>query len=74
VVEDAGIKLASVASEVLGVSGRLMLDALVAGTHDPEVLAELAMGRLRTKIPARREALEGHFMVHDLGCLGAKTF
>jgi transposase len=61
VVEDSGIKLASVASEVLGVSGRLMLEALVAGTHDPEVLAELARGRLRLKIPALREALEGNF-------------
>jgi len=70
VVEDAGLKLASVASEVLGVSGRLMLDALVAGTHDPEVLAELAKGRLRTKIPALREALEGHFMGHHCILMG----
>jgi len=61
VVEDAGIKLASVASEVLGVSGRLMLEALVAGTQDPEILAELAKGRLRAKLPALREALEGRF-------------
>jgi hypothetical protein len=64
VVEDSGIKLASVASEVLGVSGRLMLEALVSGTHDPEVLAELARGRLRLKIPALREALEGNFRNH----------
>jgi len=56
VVEDAGIKLASVASEVLGVSGRLMLEALVAGTQDPEILAELAKGRLRAKLPALRQA------------------
>jgi transposase len=62
VLEDAGIKLATVASEVLGVSGRLMLEALVAGSHDPEVLAELARGRLRAKIPALREALEGRFL------------
>ncbi|GAC1530115.1 MAG: IS110 family transposase [Chloroflexota bacterium] len=62
VLEDAGIKLASVASEVLGVSGRLMMEALVAGTRDPAVLAELARGRLRAKLPALREALEGHFM------------
>ena len=47
VLEDAGIKLACVASDVLGVSGRAMLEALVGGTTDPEVLAELARGRLR---------------------------
>ena len=52
VLEDAGIKLGTVASDVLGVSGRAMLDALVAGTHDPAVLAELAKGRLRTKLGA----------------------
>lgn len=61
VLEDAGIKLASVASEVLGVSGRLMMEALVAGTRDPAILAELAKGRLRAKLPALREALEGRF-------------
>ena len=64
VLEDAGIKLASVASDPLGVSGRAMLEALVAGTHDPQVLAELARGRLRTKLPALREALEGRFGTH----------
>jgi len=52
VLQDAGIKLSSVASQVLGKSGRDMLDALVGGTRDPAVLAELARGRLRTKIPA----------------------
>ena len=60
-LEDTGIKLDCVASDILGVSGRAMLDALVAGTTDPEVLAELAKGRLRAKIPALREALEGRF-------------
>jgi transposase len=64
VLEDAGIKLASVASDPLGVSGRAMLEALVAGTHDPQVLAELARGRLRAKLPALREALEGRFGAH----------
>jgi transposase len=64
VLEDAGIKLASVASDPLGVSGRAMLEALVAGTHDPQVLAELARGRLRAKLPALREALEGRFGTH----------
>src|SRR3954453_14798696 len=60
-LEDTGIKLDCVASDILGASGRAMLDALVAGTTDPEVLAELAKGRLRAKIPALREALEGRF-------------
>jgi transposase len=64
VLEDAGIKLASVASDPLGVSGRAMLEALVAGTHDPQVLAELARGRLRAKLPALREALQGRFGAH----------
>src|SRR5947199_2650844 len=52
VLEDAGIKLDSVASSVLGVSGRAMLAALVDGERDPEVLAELAKGKLRKKIRA----------------------
>ena len=52
VLEDAGVKLSCVASDVLGVSGRAMLEALVSGTRDPEVLAELARGRLRQKLPA----------------------
>ena len=64
VLQDAGIKLSSVASDVLGVSGRAMLEALVRGTHDPELLAELARGRLRQKLPALREALTGRFRAH----------
>jgi transposase len=60
-LEDTGIKLDCVATDILGVSGRLMLDALVSGTTDPEVLAELARGKLRRKLPALREALEGRF-------------
>ena len=52
ILEDAGIKLDSVVSHLLGVSGRAMLRALIAGQRDPEQLAELARGRLRTKIPA----------------------
>lgn len=63
-LEDAGIKLGSVASDVLGVSGRLMLKALVDGERDPEVLAELARGRLRCKLPQLREALRGRFSSH----------
>jgi transposase len=60
-LEDTGIKLDCVASDILGVSGRAMLDALVHGTSDPEVLADLAKGRLRAKLPALKEALEGRF-------------
>ena len=63
-LEDAGIKLDSVASDVLGVSGRAMLKALVAGERDPKVLAELAKGRLRAKIPELRRALRGRFSDH----------
>ena len=61
VLEDAGIKLAIVANDVLGVSGRAMLAALVEGTHDPEVLANLACGKLRKKLPDLQAALFGYF-------------
>lgn len=64
VLQEAGLKLSSVATRVLGVSGRVMLEALIEGTTDPRVLAELARGRLRSKIPALKEALEGHFSAH----------
>ena len=69
-LEDAGIKLDSVASDVLGVSGRAMLHALVAGERDPEVLAELAKGRLRKKIPELRQALRGRFRDHHALLIG----
>jgi transposase len=61
ILEDTGIKLGSVASDILGASGRAMLDALVGGTTDAAVLADLAKGKMRKKIPALREALEGRF-------------
>ena len=61
ILEDTGIKLGTVASNVIGKSGRDMLDALVSGTTDPAVLADLARGTLRKKIPALREALVGRF-------------
>jgi transposase len=64
VLQEAGIKLSSVATDILGRSGRDMLEALVGGTHDPQVLAELARGRMRPKIAALREALEGRFSAH----------
>jgi len=60
-LEGANIKLASVATDVLGVSGRSMLEALVAGERDPQVLAELAKGRLRNKKALLEQALTGHF-------------
>jgi transposase len=69
-LQDAGIKLSSVASEVLGVSARRMLDALISGTHDPETLADLAKGTLRKKIPALREALQGRFTGHHALLIG----
>ena len=56
-LEDAGIKLSSVASEITGVSGRAMLETLIAGQRDPATLADLAQRRMRSKIPALTEAL-----------------
>jgi transposase len=70
VLEDAGIKLGSVASHVLGASGRAMLRALVAGERDPVVLAELARGRLRGKRTELREALRGRFRDHHALLVG----
>lgn len=64
VLEDAGVKLSTVASDVLGVSGRAMLTALVEGTTDPTILADLARGKLRRKLPALRRALHGRFRPH----------
>jgi transposase len=63
-LEDANIKLASVASDVLGVSGRDMLRAIIRGEGDPVVLAELARQRLRKKIPQLQEALLGEVTEH----------
>jgi transposase len=64
VLEDANIKLAAVATDILGKSGRAMVRALIHGERDPEKLAELAEGRLRAKIPELKLALEGHFSEH----------
>jgi transposase len=63
-LEDAGIKLSAVASDILGVSGRAMLEALIAGDRDAVGLAELAKRRLRSKIPELTEALNGRFTEH----------
>jgi transposase len=63
-LEDAGIKLSSVASEITGVSGRAMLEALIAGERDPVVLTDLAKRRMRSKIPELTDALTGRFSEH----------
>jgi transposase len=63
-LEDAQIKLDSVISDLHGVSGRQMLQAMIDGQRDPKVLAELAHGSMRRKIPQLRQALTGHFGDH----------
>lgn len=69
VLEDAGIKLASVAAETLSKSGRAMIDALIAGERDPRVLADLAKKRMRSKIPELQRALVGRFGEHHAALL-----
>jgi transposase len=64
VLEDANIKLASVATDILGVSGRAMLQALIDGQEDPVKLADFARRQLRGKIPELPKALEGHLTEH----------
>ena len=64
VLETANIKLGSVASDVLGVSGRRMIEALIAGEQDTSVLADLAQKKLREKIPQLQRALEGEVSEH----------
>lgn len=63
-LEDAGIKLSVVASDIFGVSGRAMMAALIGGERDPLVLAGMARTGMRKKIPALREAFEGRFNAH----------
>lgn len=63
-LEDAGIKLGIVATDFLGVSGRAMLEALIAGERDAKRLAEFAKGRLRVKIPMLEAAMIGRFTDH----------
>ena len=63
-LKDAGVKLACVAADVMGVSGRAMMRALIEGDADADALAELAKGKLRKKLPALRKALEGRFGAH----------
>ena len=64
VLEDAGIKLDSVATDLQGVACRRMIEALIDGERDPEVLADMALTRMRPKIPELREALVGRFDDH----------
>lgn len=66
-LEDAGIKLDSVAADVLGASGRAMIEALIDGERRGRVLAELAKGRMRSKIPDLAMALTGRFSDHHAG-------
>ena len=64
VLEDSGVKLSSVASSVLTKSGREMIDALIAGQRDPQILADMAKGRMRSKIDWLEDALAGRFNEH----------
>ena len=64
VLEDANIKLASVATDTLGASGRAMLEAIVNGEQDSQRLAEMSRGLLRNKIPQLQQALEGRVTAH----------
>jgi transposase len=63
-LEDAQIKLSSVISDIFGVSGRQMIEALIGGQRDPKVLAQMAHGSMRAKVSALQEALRGHFDDH----------
>ena len=63
-LESSGIKLSSVVTSLTGMSSRAMLDALVAGERDPDVLAALAKGKLKSKIPELVQALTGRFGEH----------
>ncbi len=71
ILQDAGIKLSSVATDIQGKSARAILDALVEGERDPEVLADLALGKMRPKIPQLQEALQGRFSRHHGLLIGA---
>ncbi|MGZ6662625.1 MAG: IS110 family RNA-guided transposase, partial [Solirubrobacteraceae bacterium] len=72
VLQDAGIKLSSVASTSYSKSARAMLEALLAGVTDPEQLAELSKGRMRAKIPQLREALQSRFQIEPHGIMVAQ--
>jgi transposase len=63
-LEDAQIKLSVVTSDIFRVSGRLMMDALIAGQRDPKILAQLARSRMRAKLRELEEAFVGRFSEH----------
>src|SRR5262249_11562992 len=69
-LEGANLKLAAVASNVLGVSSRAMLTALLDGERDPDVMADLARGALRAKLPELRQARAGRVQPHHLVLIG----
>jgi transposase len=71
VLEDAGIKLESVVSDVMGKAARRMIEALIAGERNPEVLAQMALTRMRPRIPDLRLALVGRFSAHHAVMLKA---
>jgi transposase len=70
-LEDASIKLSAVASSLTTVSARAMLAEMIAGERDPLVLADMAKGRMRSKIPDLAQALEGHFDEHHAQLAGS---
>jgi transposase len=72
VLQDAGIKLSSVASHTYSKSARAMLEALLGGVSDPEQLAELSKGKMRAKIPQLREALQSRFTIEHHGVMVAQ--
>ena len=72
ILQDAGIKLSSVASKTYSKSARAMLEALLSGVSDPDELAELAKARMRTKIPQLREALASRFVIEHHGVMVAQ--
>ena len=72
VLQDAGIKISSVASTSYSKSARAMLEALLSGVTDPEQLAELSKGKMRTKIPQLREALQSRFTIEHHGVMVAQ--
>ncbi len=72
VLQDAGIKLTSVASQTYSKSARAMLEALLSGVTQPELLAELAKARMRSKIPQLREVLANRFDVAHHGVMVAQ--
>jgi transposase len=66
ILQDTNLKLSSVATDILGKTGRTILGALIAGERNPEVLAEMALGRMRKKIPQLKRALQGHVTEHHV--------